>query len=132
MDRYNINSNSAGVLSIYVRANGMDTLIWTLKNSITSGWRQDAAYLPTCASKFHIIVEGVRGSPLAGSIALDDFTFTDCYESPPPSTCLISPSSDQFLCQSKHCISKSSTCDFQLDCCDGSDEDEILCNDHER
>jgi hypothetical protein len=124
--------NTVDVLSIYVRTSGIDTLILTLKNFLSSVWRQDTAYLPTCASKFQIIVEGIRGSSLSGYIALDDFRFTDCYESPPSVTCLTSPLPNQFVCQSKHCISKSSTCDFELDCCDGSDEDDILCNDHDR
>jgi hypothetical protein len=36
------------------------------------------------------------------------------------------------MCQSKHCIPKVKTCDYELDCCDGSDEDDNICYDYQR
>jgi hypothetical protein len=120
-------------LNLYVRAGGSDTLVWSLQGNQGNEWMQGTAYLPTCASEFNIVVEGIRGTSYTGDIALDDFRFEQCYEAPAPSTCG-SASSDpnQFVCRSKHCISKDRTCDFELDCCDGSDEEDNLCYEYQR
>lgn len=114
-------------LNIFVRAGGVDTLIWTLSGNQGNEWLPGIAYLPTCASEFSIIVEGIRGTSFTGDIALDDFRFENCYEKPPqPATCA-QGDPNQFTCQSKHCIPQTSTCDYELDCCDASDEDDYLC-----
>jgi len=120
-------------LNIYVRAGGVDTLIWSLKGDQGVEWLQGIAYLPTCASEFNIIVEGIRGTSFTGDIALDDFRFDQCYEKLPPPTCAQATTDpNQFMCRSKHCISRTSTCDYELDCCDGSDEEEFVCYDYQR
>lgn len=125
--------DTVDTLNIYVRANGFDTLLWTLKGDQGDRWLQGKASLPTCASEFHIVAEGVRGASFTGDIALDDFRFEQCYEDPPPSSCAQAASDpNQFLCQSRHCIPKANTCDYELDCCDGSDEDDILCYNYQR
>lgn len=118
-------------LNIYIRTGGHDTLIWSLQGNQGNKWIQGTAYLPTCASEFNIIAEGVRGSSFTGDIALDDFSFEQCYEDLPSPTC--SPTDpNQFMCQSRHCIPKNNICDYGLDCCDGSDEDEQTCYAYER
>jgi len=120
-------------LNIYVRAGGVDTLIWSLQGDQGDRWLQGKAYLPTCASQFHIVAEGIRGASHTGDIALDDFQFDQCYENPPSPTCAQAASDpNQFMCQSRHCIPKANTCDYELDCCDGSDEDEFICYNYQR
>jgi hypothetical protein len=120
-------------LNIHVRAGGVDTLVWSLAGDQGDVWRQGTAYLPTCASEFNMIVEGIRGTSFTGDIALDDFLFEQCYEQPPEPICSTAGSDPkQFLCQSRHCIPKENTCDYELDCCDGSDEDETICYAHQR
>jgi hypothetical protein len=120
-------------LNIYVRAGGIDTLIWSLQGDQGDRWLQGKAYLPTCASQFHIVAEGIRGASHTGDIALDDFRFDQCYENPPSPTCAQATSDpNQFMCQSRHCIPKANTCDYELDCCDGSDEDEFICYNYQR
>ncbi|CAF3769976.1 unnamed protein product, partial [Adineta steineri] len=130
---YHMYGDTIDTLNIHVLAGGIDTLIWSLKGDQGNEWLQGIAYLPTCASEFNIIVEGIRGSSFTGDIALDDFRFDKCYENVPPPTCAQAVSDPtQFMCQSKHCIPKTSTCDYELDCCDGSDEDELLCYTYQR
>ena len=120
--------DTVDTLNIYVRAGGIDTLIWSLQGDQGDKWLQGKAYLPTCASEFNIIAEGVRGASHTGDIALDDFHFEQCYESPSSMTC----NANEFTCGSRHCIPKANTCDYGLDCCDGSDEEEFVCYDYQR
>jgi len=120
-------------LNIYIRAGGFDTLIWSLQGNQGDKWFQGIAYLPTCASEFYIIIEGVRGISFTGDIAIDDLRFEQCYEESPSPTCaqiIVDP--NQFMCQSKHCIPKDNICDYDLDCCDGSDEDDQICYTYQR
>ena len=125
--------NTINTLNMHIRAGGSDTLIWSLQGGQTDKWLQGTAYLPTCASEFNIIAEGVRDASLSGDIALDDFRFDQCYEESPPPTCAQAGSDpNQFMCQSRHCILKANTCDYELDCCDGSDEDENICYNYQR
>jgi hypothetical protein len=120
-------------LNIYVRTGSGDTLIWSLQGAQGNNWLKGIAYLPTCASQFNIIAEGIRGLSVTGDIALDDFGFEDCYEELPKPTCAQAVGDpNQFMCQSQHCIPKQNTCDYELDCCDASDEDDILCYNYQR
>jgi hypothetical protein len=120
-------------LNIHVRAGGTDTLIWSLQGDQGDKWLQGTAYIPTCASEFNIIAEGIRGTSFTGDIALDDFRFEQCYETPPVLSCaVVIDDPNQFMCQSQHCIPKANTCDYQLDCCDGSDETDYLCYAYQR
>ena len=120
-------------LNIFVRAGGIDTLVWSLQGNQGRDWLLGTAYLPTCVSQFNIVVEGIRGTSFTGDIALDDFRFEQCYEAPAllPPAC---PAGDknQFMCASKHCIPQASTCDYEPDCCDGSDEEELVCYNYHR
>ena len=122
--------DTVDTLNIYIRFGGSDTLLWTLKGDQGDNWLQGIAYLPTCASEFNIVVEGVRGSSFTGDIALDDFRFDSCYENPPLPTC--EQDASQFLCQSRHCVPRESICDYELDCCDASDEDTRVCYEYQR
>ena len=122
-------------LNIYVRSAGVDTAVWSLRGNQGDQWLQGIAYLPTCASEFNIIVEGIRGTSFTGDIALDDFRFESCYDVPPllNATCAASGSTpSQFQCRSRHCIPRDNICDFEPDCCDGSDEDVFLCYTYKR
>ena len=132
--RYHMYGATINTLTIYIRSAGVDTAIWTLQGNQGDKWFEGVAYLPTCASEFNIVVEGIRGTSFTGDIALDDFRFQSCYdELPPPNTCASAgTNSSQFLCRSKHCIPQENICDYQPDCCDGSDEDEFICYTYQR
>ncbi len=57
--------------------------------------------------------------PSEGGFAIDDLRFDDCgYSLPETDQC----PSDYRQCESGHCFAKSTECDYQLDCCDGTDE----------
>lgn len=125
--------DTVDTLNIYIRAGGADTLLWSLRGNQGQEWLQGIAYLPTCASEFNIVVEGIRGAWYTGDIALDDFRFEQCYERAPPPTCAQAVGDpSQFMCQSKHCIPQENKCDYEPDCCDGSDEDDSQCYDYQR
>ena len=112
-------------LNIYVRAGGIDTLLFSLQGNQGDAWYPGTAFLPSCASEFNMVVEGIRGVSYTGDIALDDFRFVNCYEAPAPPTCASQTSDlNPFVCRSRHCIPQSSTCDYEPDCCDGSDEED--------
>ena len=131
--RYHMFGATVNTLNIHVRAGGSDTLLWSRQGSQGADWYQGIAYLPTCASEFVIIAEGIRGTSYTGDIALDDFRFDQCYEAPPPATCAQAVSDpNQFLCNSRHCIPTGSKCDFEPDCCDGSDEGDFICYAYQR
>ncbi|CAF1639090.1 unnamed protein product, partial [Adineta ricciae] len=130
---YHMYGQTINTLNIFVRAGGVDTLVWSLQGNQGRDWLLGTAYLPTCVSQFHIVVEGIRGTSFTGDIALDDFRFEQCYEAPAPlpPTC---PAGDtnQFMCASKYCIPQASKCDYEPDCCDGSDEEELVCYNYHR
>ncbi|CAF1456361.1 unnamed protein product, partial [Rotaria sordida] len=130
---YHMFGDTINTLNIHIRSGGIDTLIWSLQGNQGDQWRQGTAYLPTCASEFNVIVEGIRGTSFTGDIALDDFRFEQCYEEPPLPTCAQAVGDpNQFMCQSKHCILQANKCDYELDCCDGSDEDNNICYEYQR
>ncbi|CAF4840990.1 unnamed protein product, partial [Rotaria sp. Silwood1] len=130
---YHMFGDTINTLNIYVRSGGIDTLIWSLQGNQGDKWLQGIAQLPTCASEFNILVEGIRGTSFTGDIALDEFRFEQCYEDPPLPTCAQAIGDpNQFMCRSKHCIPQANKCDYELDCCDGSDEDDNICYDYQR
>ena len=61
-----------------------------------------------------------------GDIAVDDLSFENCAEPPPPSSGTCS-GGNAFRCKSGHCIDQSAMCDFEPDCCDGSEETNVTC-----
>lgn len=63
-----------------------------------------------------------------GDIAVDDVSFENCMQPLPPSSC----SGNTFKCDSGHCISSSAKCDFEPDCCDGSEERNSTCSKYNR
>lgn len=121
--------DTVDTLNIYIRAGGIDTLLWSLKGDQGNEWLQGQGYLPTCASEFNIIVEGIRGSSFTGDIALDDFRFESCYEQPSTKIC---EQTKEFMCLSHHCIPKENLCDYELDCCDASDEENLICSNYQQ
>ena len=124
---------TVNTLNIYVSTGNGDTLVWTLQGNQGNAWYQGIATLPTCASEFKMIVEGIRGTSFTGDIALDDFRFDQCYEPVAPPSCASAVSDpNQFVCRSKHCIPRENICDYEPDCCDGSDEEDSLCYAHQR
>lgn len=59
-----------------------------------------------------------------GDIAVDDLSFENCAQPAPPSGC---SGGSTFRCDSGHCIDRSAKCDFEPDCCDGSEEKNSTC-----
>ena len=64
-----------------------------------------------------------------GDIAVDDLSFESCAEPIPPSSC---SGASTFRCDSGHCVDQSVKCDFEKDCCDGSDEKNSTCGGYKR
>lgn len=64
-----------------------------------------------------------------GDIAVDDVSFENCAEPLPSQTC---SGFSAFRCQSGHCIDMSGKCDFEPDCCDGSEETNAVCAKYNR
>ena len=64
----------------------------------------------------------------AGDIAIDDVKFDGCAVSAPPSSC----SSNQMKCNNGYCIPNSAKCDFEQDCCDGTEESDSVCSSYTR
>ena len=63
-----------------------------------------------------------------GDIALDDVSFVNCMQPLPPRSC----SGNSFKCDSGHCIDQSAKCDFEPDCCDGTEERNSTCTKYNR
>lgn len=63
-----------------------------------------------------------------GDIAVDDVSFVNCMQPVPPSSC----SGNTFKCDSGHCVDQSAKCDFEPDCCDGSEERNSTCAKYNR
>ena len=128
---YNAHGKEFPNINVYIRKGGRESKLTSVYGTdMTTGqdtWKPAVASLPLCASSFQIILEstslGAFGIP-PGFLAVDDFVFMNC-EYPPPQTpsCAV----NQFTCDSGHCIDITQKCDYQTDCCDGSDEKASTC-----
>ena len=78
-------------------------------------------------SQIVIMAKHYSGGTL-GDIAVDDLGFENCMQPLPPGSC----SSGKFQCDSRHCIDLSAKCDFEQDCCDGSEEKNSTCAKYNR
>ena len=79
--------------------------------------------LKSFSSQIVIMGKHYSGGTL-GDIAIDDLTFDNCAQRPPQGSC---SGSNAFLCDSGHCVDNSQKCDFEPDCCDGSEERNSTC-----
>lgn len=129
---YNVHGQEFVNINVYLRRGSKESKLTTVYGASLSDnqdtWQLASASLPICASSFQLILEttsvGAIGLP-QGFVAIDDLEFQNCqYPTPPTAGC----SPDQFQCSSGHCIDMSQKCDFQTDCCDGSDENAATCS----
>ncbi|XP_075067573.1 MAM and LDL-receptor class A domain-containing protein 1 [Mixophyes fleayi] len=91
------------------------------QNVSTKGqWVEEEICLPENSKDFQLAFEGTLRN-INGFIALDEFKCTVCKESSE------APSFNNRLC-----FNAESTCDFQYDCSDGSDEDPTICGNFSR
>ncbi|KAH3887722.1 hypothetical protein DPMN_011741 [Dreissena polymorpha] len=127
---YNVHGREFVNINIYLKRGVSEDLLAQIGGgnffSNPDTWKQGTASLPVCSSSFQIIVEtsslGSYQLP-PGFVAIDDLQFQSCEYSAPPSSCLLG----QFACSSGHCVDLIQKCDFQTDCCDGSDENKDTC-----
>ncbi|EDO47788.1 predicted protein [Nematostella vectensis] len=126
---YHMYGPSIGYLQVYYRRNGRDSQLFSLRGQQGNVWKKGTVSIPKCANDFQVVIKGNHYSLGAlGDIAIDDLSFDNCFQPDPPSSC----SSNQFRCDSGHCISSSSKCDFETDCCDGSEERNSTCTAYTR
>lgn len=122
---YHMFGRNTGSLNVYISKGGTEIPLWSHNGNLGDKWNQAMVFLPTCSSQFQMIIEGTVGNGWQGDIAIDDLRFDNC-EYPKP---LVTPcQSNQFRCNSGHCVSNNVKCDFQTDCCDGSDETLQTCS----
>jgi hypothetical protein len=129
---YNVHGNEFSNINVYLRKIRLIKL-WSIAgnamNANQDTWQFAQVSLPICAASFQIIIEttslGSFGNP-QGFIAIDDLQFKNCeYPAPPASSsCMMG----QFTCASGHCVPETQKCDYQPDCCDGSDENMATCS----
>ncbi|XP_048242500.1 MAM and LDL-receptor class A domain-containing protein 2-like [Haliotis rufescens] len=112
--------------SLLLRTGGIDAHIWQMPNSPKplNNWYNVTVNLPVCSSDFQLVFEAVATSSSVSYIAVDDLAFVSCGESLPQGQCLLG----QYQCASGHCVPENLKCDYQTDCCDGSDESVNNCN----
>ena len=107
-----------------------ERLLWEISYSCKSDstWKLVRLAIPVCFKKFKLQFTG-EVLPKVGKvsyIAIDDMRFDSCGYPQPPPKCPVG----QFKCRSGHCVEPNLKCDFQTDCCDGSDESFDLCTDY--
>ncbi|CAH1239110.1 MALRD1 [Branchiostoma lanceolatum] len=128
---YFVANGSACSMLLYYVFNANDasvTVRMHMNTSTVQAWRQNVHQGPTWMRQevlltnenpFQVSIESSIVTSAAGSIAIDDVTFTP--------GCLIertgcNETSHTFECGSGECISVDHVCDFQENCADGSDE----------
>lgn len=80
------------------------------------------------SSQIVVMAKHFSGGTL-GDIAVDDVSFENCMQPAPPPSC---SGGNAFRCDSGHCIDQSMKCDFEPDCCDGSEEKDSTCVNYNR
>ena len=127
--RYQMSGNSTK-MNLYLRAELVESLLMSVTQRQVNSWGKISVSLPQCVNQFQIVIEGVRGDDNT-MLAVDDLKFNECEYPKPPEPPVCQPG--QFQCHiTKHCVDMSSTCDYNSDCCDGSDETGILCQEFYR
>jgi hypothetical protein len=86
-----------------------------------SDWHLVAVKLPVCLKNFQLIIQAMLAFNWIGGIALDDIRLEDCHYKYNTYT------TEHFQCSDGNAISTDKVCDFQTDCCDGSDERSKIC-----
>ena len=128
---YNVHGKEFTNINVYLRRGSKESNIWTISGndfySNLDTWKYAQVSLPVCASTFQVIIEttsyGAYGVP-QGFVAIDDLQFMNCEYPAPEGTCMLGT----FTCNSGHCVQETQKCDYQSDCCDGSDESQVTCS----
>ncbi|XP_076802493.1 MAM and LDL-receptor class A domain-containing protein 1-like [Clavelina lepadiformis] len=116
-------------LSVSALSGSVSRELWQIKGNQGSQWIFQNVNIPTCLSQFQIVFQAEITSSQLGSVAIDDISFNTCAYPPPPTTsCPISSRQ----CGSGHCVNSDLWCDFNIDCCDGSDENAFECPSYSR
>ncbi|CAL4124080.1 unnamed protein product, partial [Meganyctiphanes norvegica] len=135
---YHMRGEHPGKLNIYRRTSFYDGglhKISSRKNDVGNTWIKMS--LPTRndsdPGNYQIVIEGIVGGNLTGSLALDDFSMTPGCEKAsnqhlPGQESTTTPSPycppGTKLCDNGNCYSPVDTCNFHDDCGDGTDERE--------
>nr|XP_015209861.1 PREDICTED: MAM and LDL-receptor class A domain-containing protein 1-like [Lepisosteus oculatus] len=115
---YHMYGAGIGDLSVFLREDSRDTLLWTLSGNKGNRWRRAVVGIGRIPRIFHIIFEATRSYSTFGDIAIDDISFQNCPLKDSQATC----PGDEFQCSNLVCIDMGKICDFSDDCGDRSDE----------
>ncbi|KAK1172073.1 MAM and LDL-receptor class A domain-containing protein 1 [Acipenser oxyrinchus oxyrinchus] len=117
---YNIAGCS--ILSVWLHTAEEAQLLFKTHSATQNQWLGKEVKFPTCLQEFQVVFEGTIQSP-TGFLALDSFKFSNCGVMEVP-VCPV----EMFACRTGSCIPNSSVCDYQVDCCDGADEEPQTCS----
>ncbi|XP_033638977.1 MAM and LDL-receptor class A domain-containing protein 1-like [Asterias rubens] len=121
-----------GEISISIKYGLTQRLLSKLSDNVGqyNNWNLQQADIPSCLNDFQVLLEfeDTSDTPQSG-FAIDDLRFDNCgYELSFLDSC--PPQHEK--CTSNHCYPSSAKCDFQNDCCDGSDEADNVCGEYTR
>ncbi|RDD40324.1 MAM and LDL-receptor class A domain-containing protein 2 [Trichoplax sp. H2] len=118
---YHMYGFDIGSLSVDLITPSGTKQIWTKSNGQGNSWKQASNLkISSCTTAFQLSFKGSTdffGS--AGDIAVDDILLNGCAKSSSAASC---PSGQNQCADKLNCYPASATCDFNNDCCDGTDE----------
>ncbi|XP_038053495.1 MAM and LDL-receptor class A domain-containing protein 2-like [Patiria miniata] len=119
-----------GDLEVIIRTSVGERKLLKLSDDISdkNAWIYEDFAVDSCATNFQIIIdaEDRQEIPSEGGFAIDDIRFEDCAPAESQLICGITESQ----CSSGQCYPTSRRCDFQVDCCDLSDEQQSFCRNY--
>lgn len=125
---YNNNGTNVRLFRVLLKRGSSENELMRITSSVLNSapgtWKPLQVLLPICAANFQIVLEATAYKRNTGYIAIDDLQFGQCQLDSPPNQCLLG----QFSCKSGHCVPENLKCDFQTDCCDGTDEGRSVCS----
>ncbi|XP_041367445.1 MAM and LDL-receptor class A domain-containing protein 2-like [Gigantopelta aegis] len=110
---------------LFIRKSETESTLWTQPRPPRpfNSWNIVSVQLPVCSSDFQLIFEADAFTSKSAYVAIDDLVFTNCSQPDAPPSCSLG----QLRCADGHCIARNLQCDFQTDCCDGTDEAQQNC-----
>ncbi|XP_051465140.1 MAM and LDL-receptor class A domain-containing protein 1 [Apus apus] len=122
---YSMADNS--ILKVVLFSSQEEYILWETSVVTNKKWVKVDIQLPTRLEKLKLMFKGTLQSK-AGFICLNNIQLLDTAPSEPHSFCSL----EEFTCTDGQSIDPGSTCDFHLDCSDGSDEDPAACSNYTR